>query len=226
MKYLIIFFLLTSHCFAQTVDNFQAQSNEIYQLFADEFTLQKRPTNLDLFWKGKWPIASSNFDTDTQQYVVSFWGGLYRHKKTTPRTWAFSVCHEIGHVLGDEPRSTLEGYLWGSSEGQADYYAAGKCLKIYYEYLYKKQGLNSPLSNWIRNEIIQTAKEMSDFFNSDFIGKGPLSSIEQKDLNIVEQTIKNDYPSIQCRVDTIIAGANCQKWPCTSGEGSRPKCWF
>lgn len=230
MKYLIIFLLLslTSKSFANDSDQekFISKTKEIYDLLAIDFEEANRPTDLDLFWKGKFPIALSDYEKESKRHVISFWGGLYRHEKMTSKTWAFSVCHEIGHILGGTPRVNLEGLEWGSSEGQADYYAAGKCLKIYYAKMYEKLQINLPQEKWIKKEIIQTAKEFSDFINFEANDENNFSSIFKKDLTKVELTIFDDYPSNQCRIDTIIAGALCKNWPCLTGRGKRPSCWY
>jgi hypothetical protein len=230
MKFLLIFiiFSITSNSFATDSDQeiFVSKTKEIYDLLAPDFKEANRPTDLDLFWKGKFPIALSDYDKDTKRHVISFWGGLFRHEKMTTRAWAFSVCHEIGHILGGTPRVNLEGLEWGSSEGQADYYAAGKCLKIYFAKIHEIHQIDFPQEKWIKKEIIKTAEDFSDFINFEKIVENDFSSIFKKDLTKVEVTIFDDYPSNQCRIDTIIAGALCKNWPCLTGRGKRPSCWY
>lgn len=230
MKHLLffLFFGIVSNSFAtdSTQEAFASETKDIYDLLAGDFKEANRPTDLDLFWKGKLPLALSDYELDTKKYVISFWGGLYRHEKMTTRAWAFSVCHEIGHILGGSPRVKIEGYEWGSSEGQADYYAAGKCLKSYYAKMHEKLQIDFPKDKWIKKEIIQTAKDFSDFINFETIAENDFSSIFKKDLTKVEVTLFNEYPKNQCRIDTIIAGALCKNWPCLSGKGKRPRCWY
>jgi hypothetical protein len=226
VKYIILFFCLISNVFAQNQNQFTIKTSEIFQLFQEDFKTANRPTDLDLFWKGKLPMAISDYDKSKSRYGVSFWGGLYRHEKNTERTWAFAVCHELGHILGGAPTSSLTDYEWGSSEGQADYFAAGKCLKRYYESLYQRLSIQLPKNEWIYNEILVTAQEMSDFFNYEATTKMELSSIGNKDLTEVLESIRNGYPTNQCRIDTIVAGVLCENWPCLTGKGMRPRCWF
>ena len=67
-------------------------------------------------------------------WTISMFGGLARHKHTTLDSFRLAACHEIGHHLGGAPTQLKKikdrwSSSWSSTEGQADYYASFICMK-------------------------------------------------------------------------------------------------
>lgn len=162
------------------------------------------------------------------------------------------LCHELGHILGGAP--FIEEYPGDtkniSTEGQADYFAASKCMKRLirdsdYEYTYIPvfatenlvdrgcETRNCQLIAYFSYETISLLGKKEDF---DF---------DKFDSNIVDYTYAYNNNS-QCRLDTFIAGAICPvdanlNFSNESQEmnschwrsldtyftlGARPSCWF
>lgn len=61
---------------------------------------------------------------------VAMFGGLARHKETTPDGFMLVVCHELGHHIGGAPKYNRgRGNEWASNEGESDYFATLKCAR-------------------------------------------------------------------------------------------------
>ena len=161
---------------------------------------------------------------EAETWTVHVAGGIARAPGMTKDSLALIVCHEIGHHLGGAPRTFLfDG--WPAAEGQADYWAASKCLKNYYRELDSEEAIisselpakaiqdcNSVYKDYSQLKIcIKTMKANLSF--SNFLNALPdikvLTSLESSDPREVKGTNTNHYPRAQCRVDTIYQGALC-----------------
>lgn len=118
----------------------------------------------------------------------------------------FLVCHELGHFLGGAPFKKAElgsqyEKLNISTEGQSDYWAGKYCLK--------------QVSHQPETDALDFFKFMS-LYLFDLVGKNPFYSEPipgVQDNNYYD----GEYPSFQCRYNTVIAGLR--------GE-DRPSCWY
>lgn len=161
-------------------------------------------------------------------------------------------CHELGHVLGGAP--FVEEFPGDnrkiSTEGQADYFAAAKCMKRLikekdYDYFYIPV---DALENLVDRGCETRQCHLIAYFSYEAlqtIGKMDDHDFGHFDGTIVDYT----YPyknSAQCRLDTFIAGAICpvdenRNFTNISQEenachwrsfdtyftlGARPSCWF
>jgi hypothetical protein len=161
--------------------------------------------------------ASRMFST----WNVNMYGGLARHQETTPDAFAMVLCHEIGHHLGGAPK--VGGFMqkWASNEGQSDYFAGLKCLRLAFE--------NDD------NEEIVSKMQIPEF-------SSPVPQFDSPDRAIVDKT-DHSHPAAQCRLDTYFNGALCDKalsdevdqkdevkGTCHPKNGDkvglRPLCWF
>lgn len=180
------------------------------------------------------------------------------------------LCHEIGHAFGGYPFSDdlmAERIFKTSSEGQADYYATQSCVKALWS---ADSGGGRTIS--ISEELQARCDDVWSITSERLVCYRSLSAIEEvadlfKGINygeasllasskeIVDWTNNHSYPSNQCRVDTLVAGALCnvsrsvedlvipglnehvsgkdreagkasKKYSCQTGPGKRPACWF
>ncbi|EQC50228.1 hypothetical protein M899_0350 [Bacteriovorax sp. BSW11_IV] len=206
MKIIIIALLaITSSFAAISEQSYTELSTEVFGLFKNEFSRLDYPVELELFWKGGLPLAITSFEQEedpaNNHYAISLWGGLARHKNMDEKGWIFSVCHEIGHIIGGAPHVQDEKNSWGSVEGQADFFATSVCLPKYYK-------------NADENELkiirYETAQSLANFFNES--DSEQWASVEVLSKEIVLETILDDYPSNQCRVDTIRLNERLECW--------------
>lgn len=166
---------------------------------------------------------------DQEKWMISFYGGLGKHRMMNEDALRFVVCHELGHHLAGAPyKLDSQGVeRWASAEAQADYFATSQCLPN----VFKKDGK----SDMVVNALPENVRRDFEFFCSDAICLRTLwaaytatkvfNSLHQDELlpsfytpdASQVQIIEREYPSLQCRLDTMLAG--------TLGH-MRPPCWF
>jgi hypothetical protein len=155
------------------------------------------------------PAVAASADYGFNELKVELYTGLLKSPRMTPDALRMTICHELGHLYGGHPRKNApmewegprdeNGMSFLSAEGQADYFAGLECFRK------------------ITSEDVKTdriAKAGFEFLTLVF--PFPIS-IETPDLSVSPFLIRDSYPARQCRLDTIIAGAN---------KNSRPACWF
>jgi hypothetical protein len=202
-------------------------------------------------WKDATVDAFATRDDDNNAIVVMN-GGLARHPSMTKEAFLLLICHEIGHHLGGAPKN-LRGQSglrsWSSAEGQADYYATSKCLPAFYKSGTGFKNLDVDenttdysiaLSKCQDNtcaKLTLAGLAASKVFASMVSGT-PIPQLGSTDSTKVSTTFYR-HPNPQCRLDTYLAGANCDLGPevpfdlvnprigaCVEDRGVRPSCWF
>lgn len=156
---------------------------------------------------------------------VNMYGGLARHPAITEDGFSLVLCHEIGHHLGGAPKVKRLLGTWASNEGQADYYATLKCLRMLYlnddnASIIKKQEVPATLANSCakafpnkdeKNICIRggmAGVSVANLFAD--LRKEPLKTFDTPDTNVVKKT-DDAHPATQCRLDTYFQGALCEK---------------
>lgn len=129
--------------------------------------------------------------------TIRVWGGMLNHSLMTEDTLLLLLCHEIGHFLGGAPTKSRGG--WSSTEGQADYYSSYQCAR--------HVGLDEV-------SFYDSAINLTRIYASVMFSPEP--RLDSCDESVVSRT-NFGYPSVQCRLDTLVAG--WKKLP-------RPQCWF
>lgn len=181
----------------------------------------------DFNWLSPILMGGSQLDQDKKLFHIYFHGGLARIPGNNKLSIAFVLCHELGHLLGGEPRQTQVPHgEWASCEGQSDDWSTRICLKKWLN--------EDPLL--FANEVVaqdsvvrckgQTNEKQCQqlmsagfiFFKStlEWMKDSNIPSLLTEDKNTVATTDLN-YPNAQCRVDTVAHAALGLP---------RPKCWF
>ena len=215
--------------------------------------------HLLVYWDRNTVGGSAHRD-DWKKYVVGVDRGLLLAPRLTSDSLKMLICHEMGHLFGGQPLRPApvgwegpldeSGLSLLSAEGQADYYASSVCFRRlvggedHRESLKGRQipqrllqqcgaawGDQTPASFL----CLRTAVAGLDFLN--LVKEFPIS-LSDRDETVVEKTLIGEYPSRQCRLDTLKAGALCRaKAPldfvrkdksaegCARGPGARPACW-
>jgi len=177
----------------------------IISLFTDEIENQKFKIQLNANWAN--PFFGAGVSFYNRQFNIMLWGGMTRMNGMNKSAYATIVCHELGHIIGGAPYSTMEGREWSSLEGQADFFAASVCLPRYF----KSIGVEEKL---IKDRIEKSGYDL-------FIATKNISS-ETRDQKLVRWEASKEeakstlqyYPSIQCRYENY------------RNNSVRPKCWF
>lgn len=185
------------------------------------------------------------------QWQVHMFGGLARRPEITKDGFAMVVCHELGHHLGGFPKVAD----WAANEGQSDYFAAQACARrlwetesevnaesaaVIPEYPKKLCDSSWKTEKW-RNLCYRVS--LAGFSLANLLSRGT-AKFETPDPRQVWMT-NSRHPSGQCRLDTYLAGANCNirfnnkvipqsetqamSTSCDQKretKGFRPRCWF
>jgi hypothetical protein len=208
-------------------------------------------------------LAYAKRDDETHAtFVVD--DGYYTNTKVSEDGFRFVACHELGHIAASAPHMEApamydgildeKGDLLISAEGQADYFAAAKCMRemlVGEDNLAYVRALGAPLTvaakcdsvypdereSALCQRIMVAGKNFLDSFARSFA-----SSFDAKDPSEPAYSRLGEHPSAQCRLDTVVAGALCPVskdaavdpydpalGSCTSKnfpQGARPRCWF
>ncbi len=194
--------------------------------------------------------------------VINVYGGMARHQEMTLDGLYLIYCHELGHYLGGAPkafrgRSSKRG--WSSAEGQSDYFATSKCLKK----LFNDDEENKKAIRFTEKSLLEKAKKRCQNHKDYYCLRTAVASvsvakvfhslksyqkfpeIDDRDPAVVRNT-KYNHPKAQCRLDTFLNGANCDRDLSTpfddidprvgacifntdkedSKESARPHCWY
>lgn len=157
------------------------------------------------------------------KWVVIIHGGFVRRPEMTADALVIALCHEAGHLFGGYPFVSKDNL---SSEGQADYFATQVCARALWS---KQSTLNEILGKnvssfekqkcdnaWPGNEIEQNlcyrialASNPLAILLARIFDEDATPAFDTPALNIAPVTLFDEYPSIQCRLDTFFHGALC-----------------
>lgn len=190
---------------------------------------------------------------DEDNLVVMLTGGLARHPLMTKDAFLLIACHEIGHFLGGAPkqfRGNTQQRTWSSAEGQADYFAATKCLPLLFQDKTETKSLDLSLNPEVKRKaftrcdndvcarVVVAGWQISSVFAS--LKEGTIKpDITKNDPTLVDVTFMK-HPNPQCRLDTFVMGANCDAptdeafsdfdpkvGACLyAKKNARPACWY
>lgn len=185
-----------------------------------------------------------------------------------PDELRFLMCHELGHIMGGPPYMNFVGHdgLQSSAEGQADYFATSSCLPSLFaqddnERITSISGTYPTLRDICQYGETPNSQSMcirilsAGFRFAEYVRQIPSSRpgqhgyspptaviIESAASDTAVHTLLRDYPTPQCRFDTMVAGIKCQARSrylnftddtsavlgCgeTVAIASRPACWY
>lgn len=230
----------------------QAIREHLVEIYSHELGL--RGSALKIFETENMQFAAYAARGFSGEYNVEIYKGVRYHHLMTPDAYALIACHEIGHHLGGFPQK--RGSYWAAVEGQADYYANLKCLRRYLKDGPPKSSAPPAYAMELVDQChrsykegkevtvclraLQAARELGAVLG-DLDGGSSPPDLASEDRSQAVETM-DSYPSPQCRVDTLRAGALCpasQAEPLSSTdprpgactreyfpEWSRPNCWY
>lgn len=156
------------------------------------------------------------------RYILEIPGGMARYHLLNEPGFLLSVCHELGHLLGGDPR---RGNI--SFEGQSDYFATRDCITAILAKIapYKKLVPLNARQKEIRqhcgandqsicSRVLLGALALTAYYAELEQRTAPLLSTP--DRSEADETTQR-HPESQCRLDTFRAGLFAQP---------RPRCWY
>ncbi len=186
--------------------NFYLIPVKIIGLFYQEISDAGYPVQLDAKWES--PYFGAGVSLYENAFHLMILGGTTRLLEMTEDAYAAVVCHEIGHIVAGEPRQTITGAEWSSSEGQADFFAASVCLPRYFKSL-AVTPKDIPLR--VNNAGFDM---MNTFKNIDTNSIDKTVSKTRATMPAVSETLVNKYPSLQCRYENF------------RNPSKRAACWY
>lgn len=208
-----------------TEELFLATIKKVSDVYAPIVAKQGSTLKMNNRWDD--PTVNASAQQSGKTWIVNMYGGLARHEYTTTDGFMMVVCHELGHHLGGAPRksSMWGGTSWASNEGQADYWAALKCMKRVLEsednVAYVSNIEVEPTATERCQAMHTTANEIALCQRLAMAGKSlalVLGSLANNtnldfltpDTKVVGRTNDN-HPAAQCRLDTYFSGSLCNK---------------
>jgi hypothetical protein len=207
-----------------TEDDFKDVLSTVRDHYAKEFSARNLAVEFTMDWPNTWFNAQAGWkDPKTVRFLFS--GELARGRYMTRDALMFVACHEMGHHFGGLPRKSS----WAAAEGQADYFAAVKCMRDILKNdpeNAKAEALSLPEKIITKcHEVyrdaddfqlcLRTAKageDMTKTFQFNRTKSEIPGSMFFQELPAVEKT-NTDYPSYACRAETAYQGAICNKGP-------------
>lgn len=220
--------LFTAQANSQNLDDesFEKLVKQVLNPYMKELRSLSPELKLNIDWQSNHPNASVSMRKG--KVHMNFHGGFIRENNLSSDAFAVTVCHEVGHLLGGYPKVfPTQKY---SAEAQSDYFATASCIKKYFK-ISKREVSESELTI-----LSDQQKSLCDKKENCLRGLLAISNLSQaykgkKNINnysneVVNVTNYNDYPTAQCRVDTLRAGLLCDSSECLEGPGKRPNCWY
>jgi hypothetical protein len=206
---------------AQDKGMIEAQFNDVLttleKIYKPLIAAQGKVLQINRLWTND--TVNANTSQSGNRIIINMYGGLARHEAVTMDGFALVVCHELGHNLGGAPKGS-----WASIEGQSDYYANLKCLRMVFAdssasaFTRSLQGdevaeqgcaamYSDPQERAICVRGSMAGKSVSNLFkvlHNDTV----FPSFATPDPKVVA-TMFTSHPATQCRMDTYLAGSLC-----------------
>ena len=206
-----------------TEQTFLAIVKRVSDLYAPIVASKGATLEMDNNWNDETVNAFANRTGSI--WHVNMFGGLARHPLTTNDGFMMVVCHETGHHLGGAPKKHALGGTWAANEGQADYFAATKCMRRVLEKddnqsIVAKMKIDAEVTNKCQlvyknadeialcQRVAMAGKSLGSLLAA--LGKTPAVSFTTPNKTVVTKTF-DDHPEAQCRLDTYFAGTLCDK---------------
>ncbi len=188
----------------------------------------------EFWWKmdRRHAAYSSSEDDGVTTHFLFLFGGYARIPGMTVEGVAMTLCHELGHGIGGDPKKDCGEKSCASVEGQADYFAAKFCIKRILKHLPVKSAL--PLNSYLEKKCLQHFKTKAElemchrsfrvlenerlFFRTQE-GIATETFYDRPDRSVTDQVNHSPYfyPEAQCRLDTMMNGLLGLE---------RPACWW
>lgn len=226
------------------LDNVYAKVRENFAAVYGSIVKAERNVELRLIMNKEFTTTPPGVSLYSDHVHLELGSDFHRDSTMTPDAYLGMLCHEIGHVLGGEPYSSdtmKPSAQWvsnvpSSTEGQSDYFSSLACMKKVFADSTKTtpadfavtprvkrlcvSQYSSILDQNICQRSAQSGFEIMQFIISIYKRFGSNSDQLTLDMDTPEApglSVGRLYPTVQCRFDTILAGALNNK---------QPACWF
>lgn len=225
--------------------------DKIEEIFASQVNKNGYRFKLNRHWTNPDVNASAE-----PSGALNFYGGLARYQPTTKDGFAMVACHEVGHLIGGAPKFSGSRL---SAESQADYFASLKCLRqmflndnniavISKKSVHPQITISCSKAHPNKEEAaicirsVMAGIDLGNLMGAALTHLGQVS-VNKPDRTVVRATLSSYPATNQCRLDTFIQGALCEKsfnedvsqsdaleGTCNTSTGhavgNRPLCWY
>ncbi|MBO9667369.1 MAG: hypothetical protein J7501_11220 [Bdellovibrio sp.] len=202
---------------------FNQVMDRMEQIYKPIVEADGKTLRINRLWTNGTVNASAQLSGSTR--ILNMYGGLARHKTIGIEGMALVACHEMGHHLGGAPKvDGWYGNAWASNEGASDYFAALKCLRVFFSQddnativagltidPTAKAGCEAQYSD-INDQLIclrisEAGQQVANLF-ADLSKESTPAKYSTPDPRQVRET-DDSHPATQCRLDTYFQGALC-----------------
>jgi hypothetical protein len=225
MRVIFSFLFLFSSFAAIDKQSFNSIPIKVLESMSSEIESSGLEISFNLNWESETKNAGAS--RKANKGLISLYGGYARLSSMTKDTFAHTICHELGHLIGGAPQVMPTSKY--SSEAQSDYFATKTCLP---KYLKNKQRQLNSLPTLHRELCLNNFTKISEqrkcaylmgvaidklIVDNELQPRQKWESPELLDNSILGRTEFNDYPKVSCRYTTYIFGVI---------GSERPACWF
>jgi hypothetical protein len=199
--------------------DFYRITEDFFRIYDREFKAKELQLVIDRDWTEPMSIALADRQDHNALVIIS--GGVARRPLMTQEALVLVLCHEFGHHLGGAPKHPER--IWGSVEGEADYYATLKCYRRYLT-----EGSPLPITsaaNEFKTLIEERCRNSFETESAQEICRRSLSvsqtmgrvlaepqesepRLDRSDDSLSDIVLLS-HPRAQCRLDTFASGALC-----------------
>lgn len=204
---------------ALTADEFNAAVDAIGWNFSPIVARHEARLIMDRYWSD----ATINLYAEqmSMTWFIHVYGGYALLPNMTKDAFQLSLCHELGHHLAGFPYKSA----WSAAEGQADYFATHACLGRLWK---NDEVVNSqfearvdPVSKRRCDEVFGPGPQRSLCYRkataaltlagvfAAYSGTAPIDPGYSAFQPV--STTQYGHPTPQCRFETLVRGALCQK---------------
>lgn len=205
-------------------EQFNQVLDRVQEIYAPIVKAKGGTLQINRLWDN--PTVNASAQRQGSTYIINMYGGLARHQAITQDGFALVACHEMGHHLGGFPKYSGWSGTWASNEGQSDYFANLKCLRL----VFADSGSADFTRADIKDAFAQKACAKSHANEADAAAclRGSLGGMSvsvlfkelRREPNMpsfatpdpkVVATTDDRHPGTQCRLDTYFQGSVCAK---------------
>lgn len=161
-------------------------------------------------------------------------GGFARSSYMTQETLFMTLCHEVGHHIAGYPFKNSKGWI-PSNEGQSDYFATAKCMKLVYRNMIADNSfiaLTKTIPQLVQDEcsdiystideqnlcwrLSLASRQMGRVLDSHYVDKDSILELApwMPYSSSVDETY-DEHPRANCRMLTYYQGVLCNLDPST-----------
>lgn len=240
IRLILSFLVLSASSAWAKVSHEKAQHlfDQIHHLMAPRLAEKNISVDLEIT-STKYPGAYAKWTRHLKIGQITLSPELLDKEELGQEVLALLICHEFGHFLGGAPtiaqrtsnlatmaRMMRNPFEKLSAEGQADFFATSSCYRELKEKERTIHQMKDDLDHFMK--MLMTLMRLQNIHVPDLAPHRETPSLAKADQTLDQM---GEYPSLQCRLDTLLKGLECSGVEAVTGQCldqkiERPACWF